>query len=174
MDASQAPQLQQQQQSTSATPQQAMEETIASVQRALALLHQLQQTVSDFKLPSQVVLLERLNGLVTELGVMSTAAQDCHIQIPLEVVNLIDEGRNPDEFTKDLLNSCVQRNQASKGKVDAFKALRKSLLEQVEEAFPAETDAYRDIRNQSTQESRRALQASNLLSNGDLKVKSEH
>lgn len=26
------------------------------------------------------------NGLVTELGVMSTAAQDCHIQIPLEVV----------------------------------------------------------------------------------------
>jgi hypothetical protein len=59
MDASQAPQLQQQQ-STSATPQQAMEETIASVQRALALLHQLQQTVSDFKLPSQVVLLERL------------------------------------------------------------------------------------------------------------------
>lgn len=92
------------------------------------------------------------------------------------------------------------------------------MLEQVEEAFPAETDAYRDIRNQSTQvsleigvvpvvlsvpsaftgwlfqlegffgnskleiclrlfssqESRRALQASNLLSNGDLKVKSEH
>lgn len=99
-----------------------------------------------------------------------------------------------------------------------LQALRKSLLEQVEEAFPAETDAYRDIRNQSTQvsleigvvpvvlsvpsaftgwlfqlegffgnskleiclhlfysqESRRALQASNLLSNGDLKVKSEH
>lgn len=99
-----------------------------------------------------------------------------------------------------------------------LQALRKSLLEQVEEAFPAETDAYRDIRNQSSlvsleigvvpvvlsvptaftgwlfqlegfleivswrfayvscfsQESRRALQASNLLSNGDLKVKSEH
>lgn len=32
-----------------------------------------------------------------------------------------------------------------------LQALRKSLLEQVEEAFPAETDAYRDIRNQSTQ-----------------------
>lgn len=35
--------------------------------------------------------------------------------------SFIDEGRNPDEFTKDLLNSCVQRNQVSKGKVDAFK-----------------------------------------------------
>jgi hypothetical protein len=38
----------------------AMEDTLASVQRALALLHQLQCSVSAFQLPSQLVLLERL------------------------------------------------------------------------------------------------------------------
>jgi hypothetical protein len=31
-----------------------------------------------------------------------------------------------------------------------FQALRKNLLEQVEEVFPAETEAYRDIRSQSS------------------------
>ncbi len=35
--------------------------------------------------------------------------------------SFIDEGRNPDEYTRNLLNSCVQRNQVSRGKVDAFK-----------------------------------------------------
>jgi mediator of RNA polymerase II transcription subunit 10 len=152
----------------------AMEDTLASVQRALALLHQLQCSVSAFQLPSQLVLLERLNGLVTELGNMHSASQDCHIQIPLEVLNFIDEGRNPDEFTKHLLNGCVQQNQASKGKVDSFKALRKNLLEQVEEVFPAETEAYRDIRSQSSVESRRATHTGNAMSNGDMKLKIEH
>lgn len=41
----------------------------------------------------------------------------------VEPCRFIDDGRNPDEFTKDLLNNCVQRNQATKGKVDAFKVL---------------------------------------------------
>lgn len=31
-----------------------------------------------------------------------------------------------------------------------FQALRKNLLEQVEEVFPDETEAYRDIRSQSS------------------------
>lgn len=35
--------------------------------------------------------------------------------------SLIDDGKNPDEFTKDVLNSCIARNQVTKGKTDAFK-----------------------------------------------------
>jgi mediator of RNA polymerase II transcription subunit 10 len=88
--------------------------------------------------------------------------------------SFIDEGRNPDEYTRNLLNSCVQCNQVSRGKVDAFKALRKHLLEEAEDAFPDEIEAYRAMRNQSSLEARRALQSSDLLSNGNLKVKSEH
>jgi hypothetical protein len=64
--------------------------------------------------------------------------------------SFIDEGRNPDEYTRNLLNSCVQHNQVSRGKVDAFKALRKHLLEEAEDAFPDEIEAYRAIRNQSS------------------------
>lgn len=35
--------------------------------------------------------------------------------------SLIDDGKNPDEFTKDVLNECIAKNQITKGKADAFK-----------------------------------------------------
>lgn len=35
--------------------------------------------------------------------------------------SLIDDGKNPDEFTRDVINSCIAKNQVTKGKTDAFK-----------------------------------------------------
>lgn len=35
--------------------------------------------------------------------------------------SLIDDGKNPDEFTRDVLNGCIAKNQITKGKTDAFK-----------------------------------------------------
>lgn len=37
--------------------------------------------------------------------------------------SLIDDGKNPDEFTRDVINSCIAKNQVTKGKTDAFKVL---------------------------------------------------
>ncbi|KAL3699028.1 hypothetical protein R1sor_017050 [Riccia sorocarpa] len=161
-------------QSRSAAMQQSMEEVVASVQRALALLHQLHSSVSNFSLSSQLLLLERLNGVLKELTVLQSTSQNLNVPIPLEVVRFIDEGRNPDEFTKDLLNHCTLRNQFTKGKVDSFKNLRRHMLEELEDTFPEETEAYRAIRTQAAAENRRAMQAPGMLSNGDVKVKTEH
>lgn len=105
---------------------------------------------------------------------MHATAEDSHFQIPIDVIRLVDEGKNPDEFTKDLINNCIQRNQATKGKVEAFKALRKHLLEEIEDAYPEETEAYRALRTAATLEARRVSQAPALLANGDVKVKMEH
>lgn len=38
-----------------------------------------------------------------------------------DMSSLIDDGKNPDEFTKDVLNECIAKNQITKGKADAFK-----------------------------------------------------
>jgi Transcription factor subunit Med10 of Mediator complex len=35
--------------------------------------------------------------------------------------SLIDDGKNPDEFTRNVINSCIAKNQITKGKTDAFK-----------------------------------------------------
>ncbi|KAJ9706344.1 hypothetical protein PVL29_001724 [Vitis rotundifolia] len=154
-------------------PKQNLNQVINSIQKTLGLLHQLYLTISSFNVASQLPLLQRLNALVSELDNMTKLSEKCNIQVPMEVLNLIDEGKNPDEFTRDVLNSCIAKNQITKGKTDSFKGLRRHLLEELEQAFPDEVESYREIRAASAAESKRLAQAQNILPNGDLKVKTE-
>ncbi|KAL0760076.1 hypothetical protein Bca101_076226 [Brassica carinata] len=150
-----------------------LNQVINSIQKTLGLLHQLHLTVSSFTPASQLHLLQRLNSLVSELNSMTKLSEKCNIQVPMEVLSLIDDGKNPDEFTRDVINSCVARNQVTKGKTDAFKDLRKHILEELEETFPDEVDKYREIRAASAAEAKRQAQSQSVLPNGDAKVKSE-
>ncbi|KAK6934906.1 Mediator complex, subunit Med10 [Dillenia turbinata] len=131
-------------------PKQNLNQVINSIQKTLGLIHQLSLTVSSFNVASQLPLLQRVNSLVLELDNMTKLAEKCNIQVPMEVINLIDDGKNPDEFTKDVINSCIAKNQITKGKTDAFKSLRKNILEELEQAFPEEVESYRDIRASSS------------------------
>ncbi|XP_062144229.1 mediator of RNA polymerase II transcription subunit 10b-like [Alnus glutinosa] len=151
-------------------PKQNLNQVINSIQKNLGLLHQLYLTVSSFNAASQLPLLQRLNSLVMELDNMVKLAEKCNIQVPMEVLSLIDDGKNPDEFTRDVINSCIAKNQITKGKTDAFKGLRKHLLEELEQTFPDEVESYREIRAASAAESKRLAQAQSILPNGDTKV----
>ncbi|KAB5564663.1 hypothetical protein DKX38_004717 [Salix brachista] len=155
-------------------PKQNLNQVINSTQKTLGLIHQLYLTVSSFNTASQLPLLQRLNGLVTELDNMVELSEKCNIQVPMEVLNLIDDGKNPDEFTRGVLNSCITKNQVTKGKTDAFKSLRKHLLEELEQTFPDEVESYRETRAMSAAEAKRLAQSESSLPNGDVKVKPEH
>ncbi|GMN46643.1 hypothetical protein TIFTF001_015817 [Ficus carica] len=154
-------------------PKQNLNQVINSIQKTLGLLHQLYLTVSSFNASSQLPLLQRLNSLVLELDNMVKLSEKCNIQVPMEVLNQIDDGKNPDEFTRDVLNSCIAKNQITKGKTDAFKGLRKHLLEELEQTFPDEVESYREIRAASAAELKRQAQAQSMMPNGDMKVKPE-
>ncbi|RDX63158.1 Mediator of RNA polymerase II transcription subunit 10b, partial [Mucuna pruriens] len=121
-----------------------------SIQKTLGLIHQLYLTVSTFNAAFQTPLLQRINALVAELDSMVKFAEKCNIQVPMEVVNLIDDGKNPDEFTKDVINNCIAKNQMTKGKTDALKSLRKHLLEELEQNFPCEVESFRENRAAAT------------------------
>ncbi|KAL3330267.1 hypothetical protein AABB24_034222 [Solanum stoloniferum] len=150
-----------------------LNQVINSIDKTLGILHQLNLTVSSYNVSSQLPLLQRMNNLVLELDNMAKLGEKCNIQVPMEVLNLIDDGKNPDEFTRDVLNSCIAKNQITKGKTDAFKGLRGHLLEDLEQAFPEEVEAYREIRAASAAEAKRLAHAQSLLPNGDVKVKPE-
>ncbi|XP_047977734.1 mediator of RNA polymerase II transcription subunit 10b-like [Salvia hispanica] len=150
-------------------PKQNLPQVINSIQKTLALLHQLYLTVSSYNVASQLPLLQRMNNLVLELDNMTRLAEKCNIQVPMEVLNLIDDGKNPDEFTRDMLNGCIAKNQITKGKTDAFKGLRRHLLEELEQVFPDEVETYREIRAASAAEAKRLAQTQNILPNGDTK-----
>ncbi|CAN6881623.1 unnamed protein product, partial [Brassica oleracea] len=133
-----------------------LDQVINSINKSLVVLHQFHLSLSS----SQLHLLPRLNSLVSELNSISKLSEKCNIQIPTEVLSLIDDGKNPDEFTRDVLNSCISRNQVTKGKTDAF---RKHILEELEETVPDEVDKYREIRATAAAEAKR-LQS--VLTNG--------
>ncbi|KAJ9549838.1 hypothetical protein OSB04_022381, partial [Centaurea solstitialis] len=135
--------------SSSDDPKQNLNQVINSIQKSLGIIHQLYLTVSSFNVSSQLPLLQRLNTLVLEMDNMAKLSEKCNIQVPMEVLNLIDDGKNPDEFTREVLNSCIAKNQITKGKTDAFKGLRRHLLEELEQAFPDEVEDYREIRASS-------------------------
>ncbi|XP_073283566.1 mediator of RNA polymerase II transcription subunit 10b-like isoform X3 [Primulina huaijiensis] len=120
---------------------------INSIQKTLGILHQLYLTVSSFNVAAQLPLLQRI---------------------------LIDDGKNPDEFTRNVLNGCIAKNQIAKGKTDAYKGLRRHLLEELDLTFPDEVEAYREIRASSAAESKRVAQLQSVLPNGDVKVKAEN
>ncbi|XP_073052112.1 mediator of RNA polymerase II transcription subunit 10b-like isoform X2 [Primulina eburnea] len=130
-------------------PKQNLNQVINSIQKTLGILHQLYLTVSSFNVAAQLPLLQRMNTLVSELDNMTKLAENCNIQIPMDVINLIDDGKNPDEFTRNVLNGCIAKNQIAKGKTDAFKGLRRHLLEELDLTFPDEVEAYREIRASS-------------------------
>ncbi|CAI9764096.1 unnamed protein product [Fraxinus pennsylvanica] len=118
---------------------------------------------------SQLRLLRAMNNLVLELDSMTKFVENCNIQVPMEVINLIDDGKNPDEFTLDVLNSCIPKNQIIKGKTDTFKSLRSHLLEELEQTFPDEVEVYTEI-HAAFAERKRFAQAESTLPNGDAKV----
>jgi len=39
---------------------------------------------------------------------------------------LIDQGRNPDLYSKEALEKCIKMNEVSKGKIDALEVRKKS------------------------------------------------
>ncbi|KAL9664208.1 hypothetical protein QQ045_019606 [Rhodiola kirilowii] len=70
-----------------------------------------------------------------ELDNMSKMAEKCNIQVPVEVLNLIDDGKNPDEFTRDVINGCITKNKITKGKTDALKVYASTSLKNWKKLF---------------------------------------
>ncbi|XP_050901104.1 mediator of RNA polymerase II transcription subunit 10b [Lathyrus oleraceus] len=145
-----------------------------SIEKTLALIHQLTLTVSNYDDAMQMSLFQRINGLVAELDNMVKLAENCNIEVPMEVVNLIDDGKNPDLFTRHVINNCITKNQITKGKTDAFKDFRKHLFEELEQNFPDEIETFRESRAASAAVSLHLAQTQSVDPNGDATLNEKH
>lgn len=59
-----------------------------------------------------------------------------HVNIPLEVVQYIEDGRNPDIYTREFVEAIRRSNQYQRAKMHGLKQLRDSLAEKIAEEFP--------------------------------------
>ncbi|GBM25844.1 Mediator of RNA polymerase II transcription subunit 10 [Araneus ventricosus] len=68
------------------------------------------------------------------------------LQVPLEVFEYIDQGRNPQLYTKDCMEKALNKNEVVKGKIDSYRRFKGLLLVELSKVFPNEMAKYRAIR----------------------------
>lgn len=61
----------------------------------------------------------------------------------------IDEGRNPQLYTKDCIEKALTKNEQVKGKIDAYRKFKANMLVEMNRVFPNELTKYRAIRDRS-------------------------
>ena len=67
------------------------------------------------------------------------------VNIPLEVIQYIEDGRNPDIYTREFVEAIRRSNQYQRAKMHALKQLRDSLADKITEEFPDLASSVDDI-----------------------------
>merc|ERR1719270_1437041 len=75
----------------------------------------------DFEEQSQDVLNTKINGMVKGLRKLNDLKDNFEgVQVPYEVLSYIDQGRNPQLYTRDCLEKAKLKNEEVKDKISAL------------------------------------------------------
>ncbi|KAI1280451.1 Mediator of RNA polymerase II transcription subunit 10 [Halotydeus destructor] len=119
----------------------------ANLESFIEHVRQLGIMVSDFQPQGQSVLNQKINQLVTSLQDIDRSRNQIQdIQVPLEVFEYIDQGRNPQLYTKDCMEKALAKNEQVKGKIDSNRRFKAMLLVELSKVFGPEMAKYRAIR----------------------------
>lgn len=78
--------------------------------------------------------------LTTNLQQLSNTSQSSPTGVPPEIIQYIEEGRNPDIYTREFVELVQAKNQQLKGKSEAFAQFRDALAREIRGAMPEIAD----------------------------------
>lgn len=97
---------------------------------------------------SQEVLNQKIHTMISGLQEMNAMKNKyADVKVPLEVLDSLDEGKNPQLYTATCLERTLQKNKEINGKIELYKKLQVKLLNALGEEMPAETSLYRQNRS---------------------------
>lgn len=79
-----------------------------------------------------------------EIDKLKVQVQDVHV--PLSVFDYIDQGKNPQLYTKDCIEKALNKNEEIKGKIDVYRKFKTNLMVELQKTFSTEVNKYRAIR----------------------------
>ncbi|KAI4188161.1 MAG: hypothetical protein LQ346_005374 [Caloplaca aetnensis] len=94
------------------------------------LLHTIPSPYTEYRLTI------RRTQLVGSLGTLSNDASTLTTRIPPEIIDYVDQGRNPDIYTREFVELVQKGNQYLKGKSEAFIGFRDALADEMTKAWP--------------------------------------
>lgn len=76
---------------------------------------------------------------------MSAKKLPAEVAVPREVIQYIEDGRNPDIYTREFVEIVIKQNQFMKGKMEAYRDFRDVLAEQIRISFPELKDKVEEV-----------------------------
>ena len=64
----------------------------------------------------------------------------------MDVFEYVDQGKNPQLYTRDCMEKALEKNESVKGKIDAFRKFKGLLMVELCKVFPDEMAKYRHLR----------------------------
>ncbi|KAL8989635.1 MAG: hypothetical protein Q9169_008318 [Polycauliona sp. 2 TL-2023] len=91
--------------------------------------------------------------LAGSLGILSNDASTLADQIPPEIIDYVDSGRNPDIYTREFVELVQKGNQYLKGRSGALTGFRNVLADEMIKAWPEmKTDVDNVLQGSSTEQ----------------------
>jgi len=69
------------------------------------------------------------------------------VQVPYEVLSYIDQGRNPQLYTRDCLEKAKLKNEEVKDKISALQQFKDSLVRDLKGSMPGTMEQYEKSEN---------------------------
>uniref|UniRef100_A0A915EHH6 Mediator of RNA polymerase II transcription subunit 10 n=1 Tax=Ditylenchus dipsaci TaxID=166011 RepID=A0A915EHH6_9BILA len=102
---------------------------------------------SDFNSQSQELLNQKIHTIISGLNECDALKnQFSDVKVPIELLDNLDQGQNPQLYTRDCLERTKQKNKEVNGKIEIYKKFHASLLEELSLEMPTDTVDYLKIR----------------------------
>ncbi|KAK3368233.1 putative mediator of RNA polymerase II transcription subunit [Podospora didyma] len=128
---------------------------LEKINRILADIFQILAQIQNYDQggrPSREALVHDLQTLDASLLAVYTTASatlDTSARIPDELIRYVENGRNPDIYTREFVELVRRLNQTSRGKSNAFRSFRDVLAHEMEVAMPELRDDIRRVINET-------------------------
>ncbi|KAF9353360.1 Mediator of RNA polymerase II transcription subunit 10 [Mortierella sp. NVP85] len=106
----------------SAQNEQTRQDLELKLQELIECLLELSITVYDFQAESNLLVHQKIQELITQLGTIESFKDKLDMMVPWEVLSYIEDGKNPDLFSKSFIEAVAGENQFTNGKITALKA----------------------------------------------------
>ncbi|KAK3808931.1 MAG: transcription factor subunit Med10 of mediator complex-domain-containing protein [Linnemannia elongata] len=115
------------------------------LQELIQSLLELSITVYDFQAESNSLVHQKIQELTKQLGEIEAFKDQLDMMVPWEVLSYIEDGKNPDLFSKTFVEAVAGENQFTNGKVTAMKSFEAALAQNLGDAFPEDMADYSQI-----------------------------
>ncbi|KAK6460350.1 mediator of RNA polymerase II transcription subunit 10 [Scheffersomyces coipomensis] len=99
---------------------------------------------------SHTALTRKTNQVISQLSGLTSSPFTQQYPIPIDVFSYIEDGRNPDIYTREFIEVTAKSNARLKGKMKGFAILRDILGDKLGKEFPRLVENIEDIKRRTS------------------------